>query len=653
MKKNFLFLFLFAMLLVSCDKKVVVTFDIQGGMGAVNKQELLKGEKAIEPLEDANPIKSGFRFGHWSLEKNGLEFSFDTPIEKDTVLYAVWFEEYIETNEVIFDSNGGSPIDPITVNKGSIISKPENPTKEGYDFLEWRLNGYAYNFSNKVEEDIVLIAEWTKAKNPNEVTVHFDSNGGSSIESITKLKTEKVEKPIDPTRTNYEFVKWQLNGTDYDFNTPLTNTITLKAVWKLVNVVSVEAETMYVNTLILKNESINFSSLVVYATLQDNSVVTLNSNDYEIDSSIDSTVAGNYEVNVIYEGVDDMFIVSVVDPLVAVENNVNLEVDSEAVDTTKFKTIKNALLAIEKSDLDPSTKKIIKIASGIYEEKITVKTPNVIFLGEDKETTIIEYNSASGMKNPYGANWGTDGSAVVTITGAAKGFMAKGVTFKNSFDYFTAGVSDKQALALLNSADQAIYTDVKFLGYQDTLEAKDGRQYYYKVYIEGAIDFIFGNDGPAFFEESIIHGLRDKGYIAVNKGEKGALYGYVFYNNTFTFDESVNDFYLGRPWRDKAKIAYIENKFEQKIIADGWTTMSGGGKTNNPEDENVHFYEYRNMDLNGNVVENKLRSKSITDEQAANYKNKDVVFGKTNGTLTFADDFNYNAQLTELLGLTY
>ena len=42
---------------------------------------------------------------------------------------------------VSFDCTGGSQIESIKIKKGSKISKPENPTKEGFVFKNWYLDG--------------------------------------------------------------------------------------------------------------------------------------------------------------------------------------------------------------------------------------------------------------------------------------------------------------------------------------------------------------------------------------------------------------------------------------------------------------------------------------------------------------------------------
>ncbi len=72
--------------------------------------------------------------------------------------------------------------------------------------------------------------------------VTFDSDGGSAVASqqilkdtswSTNFSTEwsRALKPADPKKEGFTFAGWKLNGADYDFNTPLTEDIELKAEW--------------------------------------------------------------------------------------------------------------------------------------------------------------------------------------------------------------------------------------------------------------------------------------------------------------------------------------------------------------------------------------------------------------------------------------
>ena len=66
----------------------------------------------------------------------------------------------------------------------------------------------------------------------DKVTVSFDSNGGTAVAPQTINKGEKATRPANPTMDGYTFVNWYLDGEVYDFNTPVTEDITLHAQWK-------------------------------------------------------------------------------------------------------------------------------------------------------------------------------------------------------------------------------------------------------------------------------------------------------------------------------------------------------------------------------------------------------------------------------------
>jgi hypothetical protein len=59
-----------------------------------------------------------------------------------------------------------------------------------------------------------------------------------------------------------------------------------------------------------------------------------------------------------------------------------------------------------------------------------------------------------------------------------------------------------QAVALQVSGNQVAFYDCKFRGKQDTLYDHRGRHYFRNCYIEGSIDFIFG-DGLSLYR--VIH----------------------------------------------------------------------------------------------------------------------------------------------------
>ncbi|MDR0785955.1 MAG: fibronectin type III domain-containing protein [Treponema sp.] len=62
---------------------------------------------------------------------------------------------------VTFDSAGGTDVPSQDVASGGRATKPANPTRVGFDFVEWRRNGAVYNFSSTVAATLTLTAIWT------------------------------------------------------------------------------------------------------------------------------------------------------------------------------------------------------------------------------------------------------------------------------------------------------------------------------------------------------------------------------------------------------------------------------------------------------------------------------------------------------------
>ncbi len=429
----------------------------------------------------------------------------------------------------------------------------------------------------------------------------------------------------------------------------------------VIEITGVLAEPLFMKQTYLVGDTINYSNLVLKAILSDGTHLILNESDYTKDlTAVNMAIAGEYQIGFIYKSFSPVYVdIYVTDLSVItagmVEINVNQSVtsiDGDGEDRPTFKTMKSALQYLVNQNYASELEKVIYISDGTYDEKITITVPNLTLVGQSRTNTILTYDAASGLKQPNGSTWGTQGSASVSVKSSATNFMATNLTIQNHFDYNGSTILDKQGVALVNEADQVIFYQVDFKGYQDTLYAKSGRQYYLDVYIEGVVDYIFGNGGPAFFEQAIIKNLaRSTGVISTNKGyntSSSALvtYGYVFYQNEFIFEVGVpsGSVDLGRPWDQSAAIAYIDNKFDTHITTRGWTEMSG----NLPE--NARFYEYQNKDLFGLMIPKTTIGKPITEQEALNYTNKAIVFGQLNGAVDFGSAWDYSSDLIMLQG---
>jgi len=146
--------------------KYTVTFDSKGG-SKVAKQTVEEGKKATEPKA---PTKSGYTFKGWYLENT--KYNFSNKVTKNLTLIAKWEkveEKPIEQDKpqtikytVTFNANGGTSVSKQTIEKGKTATKPKAPTKTGYTFKGWLLNGKTFDFNTKITSNITLKADWKK-----------------------------------------------------------------------------------------------------------------------------------------------------------------------------------------------------------------------------------------------------------------------------------------------------------------------------------------------------------------------------------------------------------------------------------------------------------------------------------------------------------
>ena len=198
-----------------------VQFDVQGGIPAPPAAVVNAGATVAFP---EIPAKAGSVFEYWAL--NGAPYDFSAPVEADITLTAVWSTS---GHVITFDSQGGSPaLFTATAGNGEKVARPADPVREGYTFAGWYNGAIAYNFNSAVTADLYLTARWT----PSICVVTFTVTGYVTPSIKLVSYGARVPKPINPVRIGYTFNYWALDGEPYDFNAPVTSSITLTAVWR-------------------------------------------------------------------------------------------------------------------------------------------------------------------------------------------------------------------------------------------------------------------------------------------------------------------------------------------------------------------------------------------------------------------------------------
>ncbi|RTE88757.1 MULTISPECIES: pectinesterase family protein [Bradyrhizobium] len=279
----------------------------------------------------------------------------------------------------------------------------------------------------------------------------------------------------------------------------------------------------------------------------------------------------------------------------------------------------------------------VRIAPGIYREKVKISRSGVHLsgTGSNPEDTVIVYGD--GAINVGG----TVRSA--TLSAAGDDFRLENLTIQNDYALNPANPSS-QAVALSLTGDKDVVARVRLLGAQDTLFAGKGpngtmsRQYFSNCYIEGHVDFVFGN-AKAWFRRCELHGIANQAVIftAQSKAAPDEDSGYVFDHCSLSADPAARDIALGRPWRPYATVVFLSTKIDAQVVAEGWREWAPG-KTNSLSTS--YYAEYRSFGAGANPSGREPHSHQLTDSEASRWSLRVFFGGATDWLPTERDRAN-------------
>lgn len=156
--------------------------------GSIIKEETLAFGTTISIPE--SPEKVGHTFTGWNP-------TVDTTVPAHDVTYTAQFS--VNQYTITFDTDGGTEIAPITQDYGTSITKPENPTKEGYTFTGWN----AEIPEIMPAENLTVKATWTI--NAYKLTYILD---GNIYKEYTLDYKSTITPEVEPTKEGYTFSGW-------------------------------------------------------------------------------------------------------------------------------------------------------------------------------------------------------------------------------------------------------------------------------------------------------------------------------------------------------------------------------------------------------------------------------------------------------------
>lgn len=260
------------------------------------------------------------------------------------------------------------------------------------------------------------------------------------------------------------------------------------------------------------------------------------------------------------------------------------------VQTTPSETSFVSLQAAVNSLPNDNSSKTIFIYPGNYFEQVFITRPGMTtILGYTENTMDHTFNTVNITFNLSSAETASNNDKTATLRTHKDNFALYNVNLLNSY-----GIGH-QALASSAYGNNQGYYAVGFYGYQDTLYAFNGTQFYGHCYIEGAVDFIFGQHARAFFHKSTIGSVAPGAITALGPFAAQDVDLFVVSSSKVTASTTANSslngkVFLGRPWTQWARVVYLNTYMDVVVNSAGWEIWSNS----TPNTDGVFFAEFNN-----------------------------------------------------------
>ncbi len=258
-----------------------------------------------------------------------------------------------------------------------------------------------------------------------------------------------------------------------------------------------------------------------------------------------------------------------------------------------------------------ATRRLIFIRKGVYQELVRINSnkPLITLRGEDRKETVIAYAN--------NANFNPNSRSVIWID--AGDWSVENLTVRN-----LTPQGGSQAETIRTNAARSQIRNCDLYSFQDTLQL-NGSAYVENSYIEGDVDFMWGN-AAAYFLNCELRNVRSGAYYVQARTPQNQP-GFVYVNCRLSGAAGVTGDFLARIDPNvfpDSQVVYINSAMGSQVSLAGWLL-------NNATSSNtIRFWEYRSTDLNGTPLDVSQRiasSRQLTDAEATQLSDPNFVLG--------------------------
>lgn len=292
-------------------------------------------------------------------------------------------------------------------------------------------------------------------------------------------------------------------------------------------------------------------------------------------------------------------------------------VSKTAIDgKTTYSSFTDAMAAI--ASVSSSKTVTVFVYPGVYQEQLLFsRSGTTIFRGytdsphDNTQNQVIIQNSVGVDTQADQSN-----SDSATLYSRAKYLQMYNINLNNVFgttdDYASLGFA-------IGNNGYASFFGCHITGNQDTFDLNSGTSIFvYNTLIEGSIDFIWGA-GSGYFLKSTLVPNADGGCITADKrASNTSVGGLVFDQCTVAAASGVSagSIFLGRPYNQYARVAWVNSYLDSSINSAGWSVWS----KSNPQTSGVVFGEYHNYGPGASISDRASFSEQLSDADVAQFQ---------------------------------